>query len=368
MFRRMDYLGWMGEHHQDVESDLGSSVLQGTEFEFDRPYPSALSGLDDPPEETALSDLVAAEYPGIGPENVLVTSGASHGNFLVAMAALSEARSRGIDDPEVLVENPGYEPLIASPEGLGATVTRLCRRRKDEYDIDLGALADAVTDQTALITITNRHNPSGRMLERDRLRAVAEVVDAAGALLLVDEVYAPVVSSEDVRNDGAFGGPTAAGLPNTIVTQSFTKFFGLGGIRVGWIVAPTDMLDWVRQMFAHLPVNGHPSTYLARRILHHSSRFERNSRELLARNHELLASFADRDDVVGFLSPGNSFAFLGHERADGDAIVSGALAEETLVVPGRFFDVDDRVRICVGTPTDEVRQGLNALRRVFDSL
>lgn len=112
----------------------------------------------------------------------------------------------------------------------------------------------------------NWHIPSGRLLEHDQLRAIAEVIGDSDAHLLVDEVYAPVILSEDVRADGAIGGPTAAGLPSTIVSQSLTEFYGLGGIRTGWLIARPDVLDHVRPMMSHLPVNGHPSTHLTGRI------------------------------------------------------------------------------------------------------
>jgi aspartate/methionine/tyrosine aminotransferase len=363
MFEPLSYLDWIVER-RDVPYNLGESVLSAVTYEGRSFVPAPLEDLPDPPGDVEFGEQVAAAY-GVGPEEVQVTAGASHANFALAMAAVTDARERG-QDPRVLVEAPGYQPLVESPRGLGATVDRFPRVDTGVADGErsLAAAVEArLTDATALVTVTNRHNPTGRLLEREDLRPVAEAARARDALLLVDEVYAPFTLEDDVREGPgtAFGGPTAAGLPNTVVTASFTKFFGLGAIRLGWMVAAPEVLDRVRPMFGHLPVTCPVAVPHARRLLHNADRFADGQRDLLARNHDLLASFAAGAGLEGTVAPGSHYALLGHPSADGDRVVEAAIDAGVLVVPGRFFGVPDRFRICCGVATGDVREGLDRL-------
>ena len=361
MFSPLSYLDWIGEHHRRVDVDLASSVLRGNEIGY-----AAL--LDrQVPGDRSLDEHIADHYPDVNPAMVEPTAGATHANFLVAMAALSRSIDAGISTPEIVVESPGYEPLVETPRGLGARITRLSRPRCQNYGVDLAALEKSLSEGTALVTISNRHNPSGRLLDRDRLAEIAGVVQTRDALLLVDEVYAPLVRSEKTDPAGAIGGPTAAGLPNTIITQSLTKFFGFPGLRCGWLIANEPIRSYVETMTSHLPVLSQPSMDLAGRILT-NDRFEERSRSLLERNYDRLAAFADRDTIVGHPFPGSSFAFLGHKSADGDAVVEAAKDAGVLVVPGRFFGAPNRFRVCACRPTDTVERGIGRLGAVVDGL
>lgn len=362
MFSPLTYLEWINERHDAVEFDLASSVLPATPTQ-----PDEIREQADRPQDETLSDAIAATYPTAEPSDVVVTAGASHANLLVAMAAITRANRDGVASPTVAVESPGYEPLVETPRGLGASIERVPRPADREYDVDLAALEDTVDEKTALVTITNRHNPSGRLLDRERLAEVAAVVSSVDATLLVDEVYAPLVLPDDRNATGAIGAPTAAGLPNTVVTQSLTKFFGAGGLRIGWIVADRSIGSTIGEMATHVPVVSHPSMELAHRILA-EPRFEDGARDLLADNYALLEAFADRPDLTGQSFRGSSFAFLEHTSADGDEVAAASMEDDVLVVPGRFFGDRNRFRICVCQETTTVERGLDRLGAALDEL
>jgi aspartate/methionine/tyrosine aminotransferase len=166
--------------------------------------------------------------------------------------------------------------------------------------------------------------------------------------LLVDEVYAPYTTDP---TEGAFGGVTAAGIDDAVVTSSLTKFFGLGGLRIGWIVADTGFVD------------------RARRALYNREDLARRSRELLAKNADHLATFvADRPDVTGPVYGDNTYAFLEYDGADGDAVAAAAEKRDLLVVPGRFFDDPDRFRVSLGRDPDHVEAALSVLDEVLEDL
>jgi len=364
MFPRIEYLHWIDGRIEDATYDLATSDLRGSDASGGV-VPDRLEDLPAPREDPDLADRIADVY-GVDAENVLVTSGTTMANAIATGAALSVPGE--IDDRErqVLVEKPGYEPLLATPEAFGARVDRFRRIPDAGYDLDPERVAAAIADDVAMVTVTNRHNPSGRLLDRDRLAATADVVADAGGRLLVDEVYAPMVAEP---REGAFGGVTAAGLERTVVTGSLTKFHGLGGLRIGWIVADAEFVATAREVAYHFCGFAEPSMALAQRALANRESLERRSRELLRTNHATLSSFVDgRDDLVGEVHPDSTYAFLGHERADGDEVVAAARDRGLVVVPGRFFDDDDRFRVSLGRDPDHVSAALSVLGEVLDAV
>ena len=356
----MPYLEWIEGRPETADHDLGSSDLR-THRTGGSVTPPPLAGLPDPDDPPSLSASIAAEY-GVDESSVLVTAGATHANFLAAAAALSLAEGE-----EVVVEEPGYDPLVHTPAGIGATVTRFDRPTRSGYPLLPKEIDSAVSGRTALVTVTNRHNPTGRLTPREELASVAEAVADANSRLLVDEVYGPYTAENDA--EGAFGGVTAAGLPNTVVTGSFTKFHGLGGLKIGWLVADEPFVERARETFMHFPSVAAPSRALARRFFAHRDELVGASRRHLRRNHGLLSSFvAERPALDGEIAAGCTFGFVEHARADGDELTEAAWDAGVLVVPGRFFGAPSGVRISAGRSPEAVEGGLETLGEVLDEL
>jgi len=169
----------------------------------------------------------------------------------------------------------------------------------------------------------------------------------------------------DDRRDGAFGGPTAAGVENAVVTGSLTKFFGLGDLRLGWLVADREFVEAARRVAFHLPSVAGTSRALAMRALYGAEALAERKRDLLAANARLLAEFVEASPAVsGTVPSGSSFAFLGHELVDGDELVTAAGDEGVLVVPGRFFGDPQRVRVSLGHAPEEMETALATLAAV----
>jgi aspartate/methionine/tyrosine aminotransferase len=380
VFPRIEYLAWIDGRPAATTHDLGSSGLRprGTGVRT-AVVPDRLAEFETPSGVDLRASV--AEVYGVDPARVVLAPGATAADLLVAATAIDltsegpdlpaddvEAGGPPEDPPQVLVEKPGYEALVATPSGLGARVDRFRRPPEDRYALEPDRVEGALGDRPALVTVTNRHNPSGRETDRERLREVAERVAAAGAHLLVDEVFAPYVADAGEGAGTAFGGVTAAGLPGTVVTGSLSKFHGLEGLRVGWLVAPETFAERARTVAAHLPALSGPSTALAARALANHETVAAECRDLVGRNAALLREFVDgRPDLSGPTFEGSTLAFLGHE-AGGDAVAEVAAERDLLVVPGRFFDDDDRFRVSLARPTRAVRESLAVLEDTLDAL
>ena len=92
-----------------------------------------------------------------------------------------------------------------------------------------------ITDDNGLVVVVNPNNPDGRMLPVDRLRELHDRLRELGGLLVVDEAFG------DMEPEGSLA-PHASSMPNLIIFRSFGKFFGLAGLRLGFIIAEASIL------------------------------------------------------------------------------------------------------------------------------
>ncbi|WP_435095836.1 pyridoxal phosphate-dependent aminotransferase [Halarchaeum sp. P4] len=366
MFPHIEYLEWMQGRPDVAMYDLGSTDLRGVTEDRPSTTPPALEGRDDPPVGATLEMQIAGEY-GVDPECVLVTAGASHANFLATATALDadpESEREEDDRRRALVEKPGYEPHRRTPKAFGAAVDRFLR--EDEFRLDPARVEKALTEDTELVTVTNRHNPTGRLAERETLADVADLTGEYDARLLVDEVYAPFVTEEQTT-EGGIGGPTAAGIEGAVVTGSLTKFLGLGDLRVGWLIADPEFVERAREVSHHVPAVSDVARAYGMRAFHHLEDIVAEQRSMLEENTELLADFvAERDDLDGFVAPGSTFAFLGVEGHDVDELQEDAWENGLLLVPGRFFDDEDAVRVSLGRAPPDMAAALRVLGDLLD--
>jgi aspartate/methionine/tyrosine aminotransferase len=345
-FPRIEYVEWLEDRIDDTTHDLATSDLHGRHDG----HPSLES--DGSADATTVRQQIATRY-GVDTEQVLVTAGATAATFLAVATLLDTAE-------HLLVERPGYEPHVATPRGLGGRVDRFDRRPEDAYGLDLDEIDHRLQAQTGGILVTNRHNPSGRLLERSALAEAASLAGDHGARLLVDEVYAPYGSAGD--GTGPFGSVTAAGLEHTVVTASLTKFHGYGGLRIGWLVADRDFVERARSIAVHLPTVATPSCRKAAAVLDAGETEVPAARELHDELAGLLTTFVEAHPSLSRVTaPECSFGFLAHERCSGDELAAAASEQGLLVVPGRFFGDEDRVRVSLGGTPETMTAALSAL-------
>ncbi|WP_415392612.1 histidinol-phosphate transaminase [Paracoccus sp. SJTW-4] len=134
---------------------------------------------------------------------------------------------------EVLFTEHGFLMYRISALAAGATPVAAPER---ERTTDIDALIAAATPDTRLIFVANPNNPTGTMVSEEELARLANAVPQA--LLVIDGAYAEYVSPDF---DGGAG--LAERLPNVVMTRTFSKIYGLGGLRVGWAYAAREIID-----------------------------------------------------------------------------------------------------------------------------
>lgn len=293
-----------------------------------------------------LVNAIAAKHK-VDPDCVVTIAGTSGANYL-AMATLLDPGD------EVLIEQPGYELIVAAARYIGADVKRFVRNEEEGYALNPAEVAKVMTPRTRLIVITNLHNPSSALAGETELLEVGSLARSVGARVLVDEVYLDAVYENTPGTSFHLG-------PEFVVTSSLTKVYGLSGLRCGWILAQPDLVQrmWrLNDLFAATPV--HPGELMSVAAFQNLERIQRRSREIVLADRKLLAEFLDRQTRFSAVrTEFGTTSFLRLLDGNVEEFLTRLRTEfETSAVPGRFFDMPDHLRIGMGVNTETFREGL----------
>ena len=343
------YMAWAKSRPVPRFDLAGSNVLACTLDDLEGARERLdLSGRNEEGYEPLLH-AIARQY-GVRPEQVTTAQGTSGANFQVC-AALLEAGD------DVLVERPGYDPLLGAPRLLGARVVRFDRVHEDGYSLDPDRVKASITPRTKLIVITSAHNPTGVVAHRTSLQSVGEIAARSGIHVLVDEVY---------LDTAELPMQTAATLGDVFISSnSLTKSYGLASLRCGWTLSSPAVAERIRR--ARDVIDG-TGSLVAERLsvlaFEQLDRLRGRARTLLAANRALLRGFLDECAALDWVEPPGGTVMFPRIKGVNDAgrFVERLLAErQTAVVPGRFFDAPAHFRLGFGGAPENVRGGLEAL-------
>lgn len=297
------------------------------------------------------TSLTASHGVGFSPDDVFMTSG--------AFGALSVAL-RTLLDPgdEVIFLSPPwffYEPMIEIAGGVAVRVTL----PGPDFGLDLDAIAAALTPKTRAIIVNSPHNPTGRLLGRDELDALADVLRAAPSerpvVLLSDESYRRILF------DGRAYVSPASVYPHTFVVYTYGKTLLAPGERIGYVAVPETFpgREALRDpMFLSQIVGGWqiPNATLQRAVadLEHLSidvahlqrRRDRLGEALKAMGYEVV------------VPEGTFYMMVRSPLADDVRFTEMLAAHEVFVGPGVIFEMPGWFRISLTANDDMVERAL----------
>ena len=291
--------------------------------------------------------LTHAGLTGVcGPADVLITAGAAEANYLAIMQLLQPG-------DEIVIETPGWPQAEVLARAIGADIVKVQRREADGWRLPLDAVADAVSDRTRMIFISNPNNPTGDLLGADELGDLVRIADKVGAWLLVDEVYAGLEWS-------ASRSPSVAGMyARGITTGSVSKALGLQGLRTGWMICPDPemIMDAVilRENASEIMnIMGEVIAEIALRPDRYGPAMERAKREGAANLSEM-NGWVDAQSGLSWVAPQAGLIGLGRlpEAIDSDAFARKLLGApyRTFLLPGSAYEQPNHIRLGVGGGT-----------------
>src|ERR1700688_4486025 len=206
----------------DSETQTLSDLLALAGVEDRREWEELRLGCADPRGSASLRTAIANGYEHADANRILCFSGAQEGIHTVMHTLLNR-------DDHAIIVLPNYQSTETIPAGLCA-VTGAALDPAQGWTLDIGAVAAAIRPNTKLIAINFPNNPTGKILERDRLEALIEVCRRHGIWLFSDEVYRLIERDPSMRLP-----PAVDAYERGISLCVMSKSYGLPGLRIGWI-------------------------------------------------------------------------------------------------------------------------------------
>lgn len=303
-----------------------------------------------------LEEAIAARFHTQA-ECVVPSAGTSFANHQ-AFAVLVEPGD------EVIIEEPTYELMVSALGYFQADLKRVPRCLEDGFALDIDRVRAAITPKTRLVVLTNLHNPSSRFESDSVINDVADAAAKVGAIVLVDEVYRPLVAGDTPS------GTSFRPDRNIVVTSSLTKTYGLSGLRCGWILAPAELAGRMRRLddlySARAPFIMQQLSLVAFDCL---AALRARAEAMIAPNRaayrEVLGSHPALEQAI--FNHGTTI-FPRLKQGNGDALLRRLQGQyETSVVPGRFFGLAHHFRVGLGGDPDMTRTGLERLADALET-
>ena len=333
------------------------------------PDPEFLAGLLDAPliynQSNGTDELratIAALYPGATLDNVEVTNGGSEANFVSIYSMLEPG-------DEVVIILPNYQQIWGLTHSLGMVVKEVPLREDRCWAPDLDELEAAVSARTRMIVVCNPNNPTGAILTAREMDAIVRAAARAGAWILADEIYQGSERSGEIT-------PTFYGrYDRVIITNGLSKAYGLPGLRIGWIVAPKDLI--ARMWSCHDYTTIAPGTLsdtLARIALAPEGRARclERTRSICRSNFPLFRSWMEAHGaLLRMVDPkAGAIAYVRYNLALNSTEIMQRLLKEksVLIVPGDHFGMDHYLRIGYGPPPEYLKEALEHINEILASI
>lgn len=299
-----------------------------------------------------LKQAIGAAY-GVDPARVVCGNGSSE---MIALLAQAYA---GLGD-EVIIGRHGYMYFSICTRMAGAApVYAVSTGNANHLSFGLQAALDAVTPKTRIVFLDNPCNPLGTYVSRDDLHQFRARL-REDILLVIDGAYADYATADDFDpGDGL----VLAG-ENTVVLRTFSKIYGLAGLRVGWAHAPASVVEVLNKVMR--PGNLSNVSLAASEVAVTEQDLVAKRR---ARNHRVRNSFAAAlEEDLGFtvLPSQSNFVLVTPPpgaRRDAAALYRGLMEEGVLVRQMGPYQLPDSLRISIGTE-EEMDIALAAIRKL----
>ena len=297
-----------------------------------------------------LRSNVASLYEKQAVPNVLITHGAISANALVYETLVEPG-------DHVISVLPTYQQHYSIPESYGANVEILRLREENAFLPNLDELKRMVKPTTRVIAINNPNNPTGSLMDRVFLEQIAQIARSCGAYVLSDEVY----RGTDQEGTG-FTASIADVYEKGISTGSMSKTWSLAGLRVGWIVAPVDLIHRVQIHRDYNTISvGMLNDLLASIALENRKAILERNHGILRSNLAVLDAWIVKEPLLSYVKPRSGTTALVRFDVDmSSREFCVSLIEKTGVMftPGSALDIEGYIRIGYTNGRDVLVAGL----------
>lgn len=303
----------------------------------------------------------------VDPARIAITSGAS--------CALVMATAATVDDgDEVILADPSYPCNRELVTSFGGRVVAVPTTAATRYQLDTSAVDRAWSERTTAVMVATPSNPTGTSIPFEQLSAICELARSRGAWRIVDEIYL------ELADPDADGRPARTVLetdPDSIVVSSFSKYFGMTGWRLGWMVVPETLVDPVERLAMNFFLSAsNPAQQAALACFAPETLAICEERRVeLGRRRRLVLDGLARIGLPVPVKPDG--AFYVYVDVSDTGLDAWQFCEQALdqahvaLTPGRDFGAttaDTHVRLSYAASPDELTEGLDRLGRYVAGL
>lgn len=308
-----------------------------------------------------LRELIATENKSITKDQVLLTPSAATALFIISTTLLSTK-------DHLIVVRPNYATNIETPRAIGCEIDFVDVKFEEGFKIDWNKLKSLIKSNTKLISVTHPHNPTGMCLTKEDFNQIKEIDDQHHVHILVDETYRELHRGELL--------PYAADLHSKIISVcSFSKAFGLPGIRIGWIITQDKNLmhRFLAAKEQIIICNSVVDEEIGYQFYKKKKEFLSSINQNTNQNFEVLKKWFGQQQYLEWLEPkGGVVCFprikpslkIDYNQFHEDLNTKF----ETFVGPGHWFEMPKSyMRIGFGYPLkDELSQGLQNIEKAIE--
>ncbi|MBK8318186.1 MAG: histidinol-phosphate transaminase [Betaproteobacteria bacterium] len=310
------------------ENPLGMSPMAKRAVE------AAINGIERYPDQFDLIKAVA-ERCGVAQNQVVLGNGSNDVLDLIARVFLAPGRSAVF----------AQHAFAVYPLATLSTGAELISTPAKNYGHDLNAMRAAIRPDTRIVWIANPNNPTGNFLPYPEVRAFLETVPP-DVVIVLDEAYNDYLAPAERVDTAAW----IKDFPNLVVTRTFSKIFGLAGLRVGYAIASAEVADLMNRVRQPFNVNNLAIAAAVAALDDHQ--FVAESYELNRRGMAQLLAGLKRLGLEHIPSHGNFVTF----KVPGAAEVNQQLLKQGVIVrPIAGYGLPDWLRVTIGTEPDNAR-------------
>ena len=297
-------------------------------------------------------------------ENVIVTPGAKYSLFLSMMAVLN----RG---DEIIIPRP-YWVSYAEQAKL-ADAAPVIADSGEDFEIRADLIESKLTQRTRAILVNSPNNPSGQVLKRQEARKIADMAIENDIWIISDEVYEPFVYEGKHSSFLSLGDDVKS---RTIVINGFSKSLAITGLRIGYAIAPENVIDAMSGMQGHTVSNVCSALqYAALDVLNKSllDSFSAGMRRVFNKRRMMMYSSLKKIEGVNVYLPMGAFYMFPDvssfysEKINGSFELSELLLNKAgvAVIPGAGFGADNNIRLSYACSDETIEKGMERLAEFF---
>lgn len=275
---------------------------------------------------------------GVEPISLIIGNGSDEILKLLAETFINEG-------DEAIMADPSFSEYDFCVNLMGGRMIKVPVDRDFAHDLD--RMAEAITDKTKLIFICNPNNPTGTIVSKEKIDSFLEKVPSH-VVVVFDEAYFEYVDAKDYISGLEY---VKKGFKNAIVLRTFSKVYGLSGLRVGYGVACPEMIEWVNRV--REPFNANSLAQIGARAALKDSDFLNKSLISNSQGKDYLyQEFQKRE--LNFLPTHANFIFV--DLGVASKIVFKKLLEQGVIIrTGDIFGYPNYIRVTIGKEAENKR-------------